>query len=158
MDYFAHGLWSYILFSKTKKPLWAVFFGLLPDNLSWAIYFFYNLFTRNSFGKPMLDDIPDWVWTLYGISHSLVVFAAVLLIVYLIFKTVPIYIYAWPIEIVIDLFTHTKEFLPTPFLWPISSYHFDGISWGSKWFMIVNYILIVGCLGWIYFSKRKSKS
>ncbi len=133
-------------------------FGLLPDSLSWAIYLIYNLlFNGFRTGRAHLMSIPDWVFTLYGLSHSLLVCGVILLIVYLIFKRIPIYVYAWPVAIVLDIFTHTKEFLPTPFAWPFEVY-FNGISWGNPWFMLLNYSLIVIGFFWVYYSRKKNKS
>ena len=146
MDYFAHAFWSYIFYHKTKKPLYAVLFGILPDSASWLIYMFYRMIFAEGFGRPMLNSIPEWVFTLYGISHSLIVVSVVFGIVYLILKKIPIYMYAWPIHILIDIPTHTREFLPTPFLWPVSTWTFPGISWGTPWFMVLNWSLIIGCL------------
>ena len=156
MDYLAHGLWSYIFFHKTRKPLYAVFFGLLPDNLSWALYLFYRIIMGQfGSGPPVVENIPTWFFTLYGISHSLIVFAFVCLMIYIISKKIPVYIYAWPIAILMDTLTHTREYLPTPFLWPISGWHFPGISWGSGWFMILNYALIACSLAYIYIKNNK---
>ncbi|MBI2102455.1 hypothetical protein HYT55_01340 [Candidatus Woesearchaeota archaeon] len=65
MDYFAHGFWSYILFNRIKKPIWAVFFGLFPDTISWGVYFVYRLFTGGfHLGAPVLSKIPAWVYFL----------------------------------------------------------------------------------------------
>jgi len=51
----------------------------------------------------------------------------------------------WLIHIVMDIPTHSKTFYPTLFLWPLSDWHFDGISWVNMWFIIINYtsLLIV---------------
>lgn len=159
MDYFAHGLWSYIIFHKTKVPWYAVLFGLIADSTSWLVYLVYNLtFGGIRFGSPHLSVIPKWVFILYGISHSLFVCAGVMLIVYVFIKKVPIFMFAWPIAIVMDMLTHSREFLPTPFLWPFSNWYFPGISWGTPWFMITNYSLIVIGLVWIIVKKyRKSR-
>jgi len=157
MDYFSHGLWSYIFFHRIKKPIYAVLFGLLPDTFSWGIYFFYRIFTGMEFGKPNLELTPDWVFTLYGVSHSLVVSLFVIGIVYLILKKVPIFMWAWPIAIVMDVITHTREFLPTPFLWPLSDWVFPGISWGTKWFMVTNLSLIIMALIWIKYRKKEKR-
>jgi hypothetical protein len=154
MDFFAHGFWSFIFFHKLKEVRLAVLFGLLPDLISWVPFFFYNLFDGR-YGQPNLALIPDWTFVLYGIGHSLVIALVVIGVVYLIKKKVPYFMFAWPIAIVMDIFTHTREFLPTPFLWPLSNWHFPGISWGSLWFMIINYILIVSCLVYIYVKKSK---
>ena len=140
MDYFSHGFWSYIFFNKISKPWYAVLFGLLPDTLSWAIYFVYNLFNGTHFG---VSSIPPWVFTLYGISHSLIVAGVVIFLIYLFLRKVPVYIFAWPIAILMDIPTHSREFLPTPFLWPVSNWYFPGFSWGSRWFMVANWSLII---------------
>ncbi len=156
MDFFAHGFWSYIFFHKTKKPWLAVLFGLLPDTVSWGLYFLFNLITGQfNSGRPIVENIPSWVFGLYGLGHSLIIAAVVILAVSLILKKVPLFMLAWPIAIVMDIFTHTREFLPTPFLWPVSEWKFPGISWGNGYFMVVNYVLIIGALLWIFFSKRK---
>lgn len=157
MDYFAHGFWSYILFHWTKKPHYAVLFGLVPDTFSWFIYMVYSLFKFESFGKPALEKIPDWVFTLYNISHSLIIAITAILIVLLVMKKFPVYMLAWPLSIVTDVFTHTREFLPTPFLWPISVWKFPGISWGNGWFMIANYIAITLSLAYIILKKKKKR-
>ncbi len=157
MDVFSHGLWSYIFFNKIKKPFYAVLFGFLPDVASWGIFLMYSLITgKLVFEEPVVSNIPEWVFTLYGISHSLVVAAVVILIVFLILKKIPVYMFAWPIAIVMDIVTHTREFLPTPFLWPISDWHFPGFSWGNGYFIFINYTLILGSL--IYISYKKSKN
>ncbi|MFH1682666.1 MAG: hypothetical protein ABIA37_02615 [Candidatus Woesearchaeota archaeon] len=108
------------------------------------------------FGKPDLGAIPDWVFLLYGLTHSLLVFGVILLLIYLIARKIPIYIYAWPIAVVMDTFTHSRNFLPTPFLWPIEWY-FPGFSWGTTWFMIVNYVLIVAGLSYAIYWRYRNK-
>lgn len=155
MDYFAHGLWSYIIFHKTKKPIYAVLFGLLPDTFSWAIFLFYRIFTDGvQPGPPRVSQIPAWVFSLYGLTHSLVIFGIVILVIYLLFNKIPVYMYAWAIHILIDIPTHTREFLPTPFLWPVSNWYFPGIRWASLWFMIINYAAITGCIIFIIWKRK----
>ena len=162
VDSLAHGLWSYIIFRKLKPKKnikLAILFGVLPDLGSWTIYLFYRLFTNGfKMGPPDLGRIPDWAFTLYGISHSLVIFSLVALIIYVIFKKIPTYLYAWPVHILIDIPTHSRSFLPTPFLWPVSDFKFPGIGWGSPFVFFTNYFLIILFLVYILvFEKRKSK-
>ncbi len=158
MDYFAHGFWSYILFHKIKKPIHAVLWGLFPDTISWGVYFVYNLFTRGFYiGAPVLKQIPSWVYFLYGLSHSLVIVAVIFGIIYAWKRTIPLAMYAWPIHILIDIPAHTSNFLPTPFLWPLSSFAFPGISWASREFMIINYLLISASLFYIVIQKKNGK-
>ena len=83
MDYFSHGVWSWIIFRNWK----AVIFGLMPDNLSWVIFFFYNLFTNGfSNGVHSMNALPEWIFLLYNISHSFFVFLIFMVLVYLIFN------------------------------------------------------------------------
>ncbi len=154
MDTLAHFLWTVILFRKVKHYVWALLFGVLPDLLSFGISIMSRLlFTGFSFGRPEVHQIPKWVMMLYGITHSLIIPIIILLIIYIIYKKVPLFLLAWPIHIILDIPTHTKEFLPTPFLWPISNYAFPGISWGTRWFMLTNYSLII--IGLIYVFRKE---
>jgi len=144
MDTFAHAFWSYIIFHNSELVLLAILFGVLPDLLSWTVYMFTP--KKNGFNwkkKPDLNLIPKWVFTLYGLTHSIFSILFVFTIIYIIFNHIPIYLWAWPLHVFIDIPTHTKNFLPTPFLWPFSDYKFPGISWGTKKFIIVNYSLII---------------
>ena len=154
MDIFAHVLWSFAIFSKRSDVWWAVLFGVLPDLLSFGILFFMNLFTGNlQRGPPALSTLPKWLFTAYTLTHSLVLFAAVFLLVFLITKSWYWPLAAWAIHILIDIPTHSAKFFPTPFLWPISNYNFNGISWGTPWFMIINYISLSIVFVLMYFKK-----
>jgi hypothetical protein len=155
MDYISHGFWSYIFFHKIKRPLLAVVFGLAPDTFSWGIYAVYKLTTGGKFGKPVLAEIPDWTFTLYNISHSLFVAGAAILLVYALLRKFPLYMLAWPIAVVMDLLTHTRNYLPTPFLWPVSDYTFAGISWASRWFIVINYALIALLMTLILYKRKR---
>ncbi len=144
VDTLAHGIWSWIIFRNyipSSKIIWlAIFFGVAPDLFSWTVYFFYNLFKNGfHFGKPVIDAVPDWVFTLYGITHSIFVFVAVIVLCLIFFKHIPIYLWAWLIHILIDIPTHSRDFLPTPFLWPISMWHFPGISWATWPIIVLNW-------------------
>lgn len=159
MDFFSHGLWTYLFFHRYRWRWLAVFFGLLPDLGSWFIYMVYMLFKSSSFGRPDLAAIPDWVFALYNVSHSLFVWIAFFLALWFIFGK-PIWaVTGGMIAIVIDVFTHSRDFLPTPFLWPVSEWRFPGFSWGERWFMIINFVLlIVGYSYFIVYRRWKDKS
>lgn len=151
MDIFAHGLWSYAIFHKKKYVWWATLFGILPDLLSFGILFVINILSGNfARGRPSLNSIPNWLYSAYSFTHSLLMFFAVFIIIYLITKKWFWQLTAWAIHILIDIPTHSDKFFPTPFLWPISGYTFNGISWATPWFMIVNYsaLMIVFLIRW----------
>ena len=144
MDIFAHGLWTYAIFHKKKYRWLATLFGILPDVLSFGILFILNLANGNfQRGRPDINSLPKWLFASYNLTHSFVMFVFVFLIVYILTKKWFWPLTAWAIHILIDIPTHSFRFFPTPFLWPISNYMFDGISWGTSWFMLVNYSALI---------------
>ena len=154
MDIFAHGLWSFAIFHKRNYVWWAVFFGVLPDILSFGILFFMNLFNGNlQRGPQALSTLPKWLFMAYNLTHSLVLFATIFLALFLITKSWYWPLLAWAIHILIDIPTHSTRFFPTPFLWPISNYVFNGISWATPWFMLINYLSLIIVFVLIYVKK-----
>jgi hypothetical protein len=167
MDIFAHALWTNAVFYKkyaqerTQRFL-AVFFGIVPDLISFTPATLYALFSHSHFG-PESFNMSIWVYRYaqqsYNVTHSLVVFAAVMLIVALVRKG-KIYwpLWGWALHILIDIPSH-KGFYETPFLYPLSHYKFEhGISWGHPTYMLINYSsLAVVYLVW-FFVIRKNKS
>ncbi|MBI1935835.1 hypothetical protein HYS31_05330 [Candidatus Woesearchaeota archaeon] len=144
MDFFAHGLWTYAIFHKKEYKWWAALFGLLPDALSFGLFVTMNILAGNKLnGPPPLSTIPKFVFVSYNYTHSLVVFGIIFLLICLITKKWLWPLAAWGIHIITDIPTHSTSFFPTPFLWPISSYNFNGISWANGWFMILNYAALM---------------
>lgn len=177
MDVFSHGLWSGAVYKvinkKIKKSLsikWAVFLGVFPDVFAFASMFIW-IFWSIIFGHLNFSDIPrpenvepahrDTLFifkltnTLYNFSHSLVIFLIIFGLVYLIFRR-PIWeMGAWLLHILIDIPTHSYIFYPTPFLWPFSNIKFDGLSWGTPWFLVLNYSLIACFYSYLYIANKK---
>ena len=76
MDIFAHGLWTYAIFFKSKKyRLLAALFGVLPDIIAFGPFIIYHLFSKSiGMGNPFKSSIPDFVFIGYNFTHSLVLF------------------------------------------------------------------------------------
>lgn len=158
MDIFAHGLWSFALFHKQKKRWWAVLFGVLPDLVAFGPFFLWSFFTRTwSFGPPQLAGIPQYVFLAYRVTHSLIIFLAVLGIVSLLWKEWVVPLLGWGLHILIDIPTHTRAFFPTPFLWPISNAQISGISWADPAFMALNYLALVSVYFFLFVAKKRKK-
>ena len=133
MDTLSHALWGKGLFGYRKYRWYSFLFGALPDLFSFGIYFIYSIFFTSSpiMGRPTRSEIPEWVYSLYDISHSLVIASIFIFIAYKINKEFAFPMLAWPAHIILDFFTHSIEFFPTPILWPISDFKFDGIPWSN---------------------------
>lgn len=170
MDIFSHGIWAALMAkaanqklnkignNKSLRTRQFIFFGVFPDLLSFTLSFvwlFWGLISGNlNFSnlpspETMEPAVRDTFWIfrltsfLYNISHSLFVLAVVFGISFLIFKRPTLELGGWLLHILIDIPTHSYKFYPTPFLWPLSNWKFDGFSWANPWFMVLNYFLII---------------
>ena len=144
MDTISHALWGKGLFGYRKYRWYSFLFGALPDLFSFGIYFIHSIFFSSSplMGRPTRSEIPEWVYSLYDISHSLVIASIVIFIAYKINKEFAFPMLAWPAHIILDFFTHSIEFFPTPILWPISDFKFDGIPWSNPIVFFTNVLHI----------------
>jgi hypothetical protein len=150
MDIIAHIIWTYLIFHKLKLDyiFLAVFFGILPDLMSFGLYLPYLIF-KGKFRLNKLKRIekehkktPKWVEHLYNFSHSLFIPFSFFILISLLMGKISWFVLPWIIHILIDIPLHTKHYYPTPFLWPFSKYKFYGIKWHNMKFMIVNYTLL----------------
>ncbi len=160
MDILAHGLWVNVIYAKSiKKERWiAALLGIAPDLLSFGIFFILGLFGGFNFGPPNISQVPGYVFSLYNIWHSIFTWSVIFFLVWGILKKPYWPLLAPLIHIAIDVPLHDINFFPTPFLWPVSDYKFDGFSWGVGWFMILNYAaLIIAYLAWYIIKWQKTK-
>ncbi len=167
MDIFAHALWTNLAYYKKyrenlKDRLWAVFFGIMPDIISFTpatVYAFFH------FGKNKLIQLASsgqwafvWARESYSYTHSLISFIVVVAIVMAIRKGKFYWpLLGWMFHIVIDIFTH-PDFYSTPFLHPLSGFknHY-GISWADSHFMFINYGLLIMFYIFIFYFKRQRR-
>ncbi|GIW67042.1 MAG: hypothetical protein KatS3mg095_0940 [Candidatus Parcubacteria bacterium] len=174
MDIFSHGLWTgaayKVINKKTKKQFnikQAIFWGVFPDIFAFSISFIF-LFINLVSGKINFDNISHLIEIepsayvifeltsfLYSISHSIMIFFLVFMVLFLIFKR-PIWeLGGWFLHIILDIPTHSYRFYPTPFLWPISDWKFNGLSWATPWFLLLNYLTIIIVYFFLY---KKNKN
>ncbi len=165
MDIFSHGLYGGLAFGRqAKKYYWlSFFFGVLPDLFSFGIFtvlVWLGLSQGVDWGSnlPPESSIPAYVHILYNVTHSLITAAVVIGLVALISQKLPRYLLAWPLHICVDIFTHSRAFFATPFLWPLSNYRFDGANWGSPMVFIPNVILLIILYATWWLRRRSCKS
>lgn len=173
MDIISHALWSGALFKsiniKSKKKRfnfwWAAFWGIFPDTFAFIIpyiIFFAIIISQSGFNISRLStaiESPPYstiVKMLYNISHSIIIFAIVFLLVWLVFRK-PIWIlFGWLLHILIDIPTHTIGHYATPMLWPISNFKINGlIYWREPLFMIIDIVLLILVYMWIFRAENK---
>ena len=148
MDIISHGLWGGIAFGrKNRRKYWTSFLiGIAPDVLSFGVLFFSLIFFGEGprfNGPPDPAIIPSYIDALYNVTHSLVIFAIVFFVIWLIIKKPFIPLFAWAFHILLDIFTHSFQFYPTPFLWPISDFKLDAVSWGHPLIFFPNVVLLL---------------
>ena len=117
--------------------------------------------------------------TLYHLSHSLVIFLLFFLLVWMIHRyrfyqegqsdpvwnvsilkqttvwSPPWNMLGWFIHILMDIPTHTGQLYPTLFLWPLSDWYVDGNSWGTKQFIMTNYLFLLIVFLLLRFLRRR---
>ena len=140
MDIFAHFLWTSAFYWQHPKRWIAGLIGFLPDIFAFGPFFVLALVNGTLIGGPHgLVANQAGIHALYNISHSFVVCACGLLLLFWLKRDWFWISFGWPLHILIDMFTHTEQFFPTPILWPISGFHIGSFSWGEPWFMAINY-------------------
>ncbi|KKU99890.1 MAG: hypothetical protein UY31_C0016G0002 [Candidatus Wolfebacteria bacterium GW2011_GWE1_48_7] len=171
MDIFSHGLWAGAaahavnLKTKTKVSVLKTFgWGMFPDLFSFTIAFVWMFATGVQFDAKNAEPfggnghfISQLTSTLYNVSHSLVIFAIVFGLVWVLFKRPVWEMGGWLLHMLIDVPTHSYAFYPTPILWPISGWKFNGFSWGQPWFMALDIIALALVYGLIWRRYRINK-
>jgi hypothetical protein len=127
MDPFSHLLWTYLLFHQFEWWWIAALLGFLAD----AVVFLPAIkgIKRNNHGHVTIKGAFARNWTaLDKVTHSLPVVGLVSL---LLFPFVGFWppLLGWVVHILMDIPTHSKEFFPTQFLWPFSTFSVNGFNW-----------------------------
>lgn len=169
MDIFAHALWTTAAAVGTRQRIrrpihlgWAAFWGVFPDLFSFAIPVVIKIWWyATGVTASLLPDANSarrlrFVWQLYYCSHSLIVFAAVFGIVWVLAKRPVLEMLGWGLHILIDIGTHQGMFA-VHFLWPLSSYGVSGVRWENHWFMAMNYGALLILYLWMWVQRRASR-
>ena len=167
MDIISHGLYGGIAFGrKSRISYWkAFFFGIMPDLFSFGLFIFVSLIAFLSgneseirIGHQDPATIPAYIHMLYNVTHSLIVAVFVIGILWFIRGSLFIEMCGWPLHILVDIPTHSNKFFPTPFLWPLSDFHVDGISWGTWYIFFPNVVLLIVLYTWHHRKKRSKRT
>ncbi|HTY99554.1 MAG TPA: hypothetical protein VMB75_06950 [Rhodocyclaceae bacterium] len=166
MDIVSHGLWGGIAFGRASRKLfWTAFaFGVMPDLLAFGPHFAGSLWD-SLLGNPVQPigpghgyaAIPGYVFAIYHVTHSLVVFLTAFLAAWAIRRRPFWPMAAWGLHILMDIPTHSERFFPTPFLWPLSDYTVNGMPWGQPLILVPDLVLLAGVYIWYFGIHRRRK-
>jgi hypothetical protein len=158
MDTFSHALWGYGLFGYKRYAALAIFFGAMPDLISFGAFMVVNFIEGSmQFGKPALDSLPPWVFGNYSLGHSFVISLPIIALVAMWRKDMAFAMLAWPFHIFLDFPFHTKAYFATPIFWPISDFSVDGIAWTHWYIWWPNVAAIVIVLYYRHKQKKKAR-
>lgn len=148
---------------------WAVALAVLPDVLhnlpvlAWALtagkpadWWDYALALPGK--EPAL---PAWVVDLSQLLHCLPHSALVAMVVsgllYLVRHRFWLPLLGWWSHIIIDVFTHSADFYPSPVFYPASRWGFDGLAWNTTWFSVLNYTTLAGLGIWLFLTRKNTE-
>jgi hypothetical protein len=147
MDIISHALWTNLILKDlpVEQRSLAITFSTAPDLISFS-FLRIKEFLRKiiHYTDPPLNIIPLQIFHLYNLTHTLVIWGTVGMILYIVnLKLLFIAFFGWILHILFDIFTHTKNYFPTPIFWPLSNFHFSGVNWSNKYFMAINYTILL---------------
>ena len=176
MDIIAHGLWAGVgagLMQRRwalsrRTVLLTVAMAVLPDLLQLLPIAAWALFSKEGVAalggyiqalpqfEPVLPPTVELlVFQLHCVMHSAVVAAAATMFLGVAMRSFWIPLLGWWLHIVIDVFSHSAEFYPSPVLYPITLRGFDGVAWNTPWFIVVNYAALACAGTWLVWSRRR---
>ena len=179
MDIFAHSLWVVagaklarrhrIIVGRGTIVAGAVL-AALPDVvhmvpvISWALLGSGSIADLRAYavavpgGEPAMPMMVELLaHHLHCMMHSAIVAGAATLLVLMVNRSVWFPLLAWWSHIVIDVFTHSDDYYPSPVLYPITYSGFDGLAWNRPGFLAVNYTLLIAVYAWLYYASRRKE-
>lgn len=168
MDIFAHALWAGagVALAHCRWPIKpataaaSVVLAALPDVPHLLPILVWSMFGEGTFAAlgayaiavpgqepTMLPVVALISHHLHCVMHSAVVAGAITLWVWVVRHALWIPLLGWWSHIVIDIFTHSADYYPSPVLYPITQRGFDGLAWNTPWFMALNYTVLI--FAWI---------
>ena len=177
MDMLAHGLWTGIGVAVARRH-WcvtrrqagaAIALSVLPDFLQsipllyWiaagdgtvallVVYAFASPGTE----PPMPETVGLLAHHLHCVTHSAVVALPVSLAAMMLARGSWFPLLGWWSHILIDVFTHSATFYPSPVFYPITYAGFDGIGWNEPWFLVLNYAALAATGARLYSRRRRA--
>ncbi len=163
MDIFSHGLWGGISLGRSNKKLfiWSFVFGIAPDLITFGWFFIFNFnkfYQKHTTNEQTIAEIPSYIFELYNLTHSLIPILTIIAIIFVWQKKIITPLLAWPLHILMDIPTHSLNFFPTPFAWPLFDLKINGTPWPHPLIFIPNWIALITISVWLYLRSRKQRA
>ena len=163
MDIVAHTLWAAAgaVVIHRRRPMSrgtamiAVALAAVPDVIHLLPLAGWWLFDDGSFAalrayavavpgqEPVLPQLVGLLsHHLHCVMHSALVAGAVTGLLWLWLGRFWLPLWGWWSHVLIDVFTHSADFYPSPVFYPVTYWGFDGVAWNTPWFMVTNYFAI----------------
>lgn len=161
MDILAHGLWVGVgaAWAYRHRRLdrrttgLAVGLAVLPDvaqlmpllylalvsSDGWAVLLAYAN-ALPGYEPPLSPGVAELTHHLHCVMHSAWVASGVTAVLWVWLGRFWLPLWGWWSHVVIDVFTHSADFYPSPVFYPLTYWGFDGVAWNTPWFMVVNYV------------------
>jgi hypothetical protein len=168
LDIIAHGISTAAAVVAVRRQShhrirlpWALFFGVFPDLLPFTIPAYLRIWWRLTGASQTLLPTAsgphfEWVWDVYGCTHSLLVFAVFFSVLWLVARRPIVATLGWLLHIPLDSFTHRGMFA-IQFLWPASTVRLEGIPWETGWFLAATYGVLTTVCFRLWCSRGPSK-
>jgi hypothetical protein len=171
MDILAHGLWVGVGVAWVHRQrrldrrtiVLAVTLAVVPDLAQllplvysamfsiegWAVVLAYAN-ALPGYEPSMSPMVTVLTHHLHCVMHSALVAGVLTAISWIWLRKFWVPLLGWWSHILIDVFTHSADFYPSPAFYPVTYWGFDGLAWNTPWFMVANYmtISIVALLVW----------
>jgi len=105
--------------------------------------------------QPLPESVELWSHHLHCIFHSGVIAMAVTLVAWRWSRVLWLPLAGWWSHILIDVFTHSDDFFPSPVLYPLTYRGFDGLAWNTPWFVFANYSALAFVWVWLLATRRE---
>lgn len=179
MDILAHTLWAGAGFTLLRRRVpvaprdvaLTVALAALPDLLhllpiaGWWLVGGGSFEVLRAYAIPVVGQEPAMptIVTLFSrhlhcFAHSAVVAGAVTLLLWKLRRALWIPLLGWWSHIVIDVFTHSADYFPSPVLYPFTQRGFDGIAWNTPRFMVLNYLALAGAGLWLFVTRARGQT
>lgn len=176
MDILAHALWAGVGAQLLRRHqrlsvgggAALVALAVMPDIpqllpiVGWAMsgHGSIELLYDYAFAEPGTEPwLPPIVQTithhLHCAPHSAIVAACVTALTAFLRRAWLLPLLGWWSHIVIDVFTHSKDYYAVPVLYPITDVGFDGIAWIEPRFLLLNYLALAAVYAGLFFWRQR---